>query len=239
MADERKRSEDQEKESGKKGKKEKKEKAPKPEKKGKNASGDEAEKKGKKGKKEKVKKTHPVIKTFFLTSLVWLALLFVFTALTFFNIFTLKEVVLQFFNPEEDFEVMFASDIEALEDYENELDLRSDELDERDYELDDRESELDDRESELDDREYELEEKYPWAFDEDTQDFFISPDISSVAKTVAGMNPRNAANALLAMSVDTVVMILNEMKPAERAAILDQMEEDDAASIIETMVEPD
>ena len=232
MADEKKKSKKAE-------KAEKAEKAPKEKKVKKGAEPPEQNPSGKKeapGKeKQKEKKSHPALKAFLITCLVWFTLLLVFSALTFLNFFSLKEIVLQLLNPEEDFEVVFAYEIAMLNEFELSLDQFEAELDEREYELDDRESGLDEREYELEEREYELAEKYPWVSDGDTQEIENPFDISSVAKAVASMTPQRAARAMLGMDFDGALKVMNAMRPAEYGAILDNMPEDDAASFLDAM----
>lgn len=255
MAEERKKHDEEPAEEapkGKKGKKEKKEKPPKEkkEKKGKKKDEEEGEEESPKGKKskpdkpekeKKEKKSHPVIKTFLSTSLFWLALFSVAAVFTYFNLTPLnpKELVLQLLNPEEDFEVVFESELQTWKDYETELDERSAELEEYSFELDTRSDELDERESQLDDLQTELEEKFPSVFDESAQDSMSLTDILDVAKSVSAMTPKNAADALIGMSQDIAILVLREMKPAQIGAILDQMLADDAASFIEAMASPE
>lgn len=254
MAEERRHDEEPQEGKGKNGKKEKppKEKKEKKGKKQDNTDGGEESSKGKKEKKEKPekekkeKKHHPVMMTLLSTSLFWLALLLVATIFTYYNfdlfgVFDegMKEFVLQKLNPEEDFEIVFESELQTWKDYETELDTRSAELEEYSFELDTREEELSERESQLEDLQSELEEKFPNVFDEDAQDNVNLTDILDVAKAVAEMTPKNAADAMLGMSQEVAILILNSMKPAQRGAILDQMPADEAASIIEAMASPE
>jgi flagellar motility protein MotE (MotC chaperone) len=198
-------------------------------------------KKGKAGKEKKEKKRHPAIKSFFVTCLVWLALLLTFAVFVRFDLFNLgvKETVFMFLYPEEDPEIIFRSEREWLEEFETDLDNREAELDEREFLLDDRESGLDDREYMLEEREFELEEKYPWVFDDSPQDIENPFDISSVAKAVAAMPPQRAANAMLGMDLDGALRLMNAMRPAEYGAILAQMSDEDAASFLDAMTGSD
>jgi len=241
MADERKRREDPEQEEApkKEEKKKKKKKGEEPEtsKEERPSKKDKSEKPEKNKKDKKEKKGHPALKAFFITSLIWLTALFVFSALTFFNFFYLKETVLQLLNPEEDFEVMFANEIAILNEFEEDLNQREAELDIFEFELDDREAALDDREFLLEEREFELEEKYPWVFDDDAQEIDNPFDISDVAKAVAAMPPQRAASAMLGMDMDGALKIMNAMRPAEYGAILSQMTDEDASSFLDAMTE--
>ncbi|GHU94170.1 hypothetical protein FACS1894208_04790 [Clostridia bacterium] len=229
----------------KKGKKPKKEKK---EKKGKSEEGAEKDedpgkpKKEKPVKEKKEKKPHPVIKTLFRTSLVWLIVVLAFVVVTYLNLFTMKEIVLQALNPEDSYEVVYASEIEDMQAWETDNENRSAELDEREAALDERETEIDDKQGEVELRLAAL--GYGWDDDlsnideENPQAPLETNDITDVAKFIAAMTPSRAAQSLLNIDSVKAVKILNAMKAANRAPILDAMDPADASALIEMMVAP-
>ncbi|MCL2084227.1 MAG: hypothetical protein FWH06_03090 [Oscillospiraceae bacterium] len=212
------------------------------------AEGAKPPKKEKKEKKEKLEKTekpkkerksHPVMATLFGVTVFWLVAMLVFTFLTFINAFTLKELVLQFLNPEDTYEVVFASEIDSLLDWETDLENLAKDLDEREDELNRRDSELDDLESALYALQDELEDKFPDWFDEDAQLPLFTTDISSIAKTLAAMEPANAAEMLVELSEDYAVAVLQVMKLTARAAIFDEMPLEERVRLTEAMMAQD
>jgi flagellar motility protein MotE (MotC chaperone) len=103
------------------------------------------------------------------------------------------------------------------------LTARAQALDDREDGLNDREYELDSREDDLVSREEEVEEILN-SPEENTQPSGNSIDISNVAKSLAAMEPANAASMLASTTdLEYAVAVLRAMKNKEQGAILDAM----------------